>query len=486
MLRFLRRGKAAETLQAIPEKPQGDHEKRLSADHWIQIVGRRSIHDPYPGAWQQNKEITADDGLHYPVVFSCVTRIMDDISKTPLRVEKMDKDGIYRPDRENQLSRLLKRPNTYQDRQKFMAAWESSIQSRGNAYVFKVRGPKDTVKELHVLNPDLTKPMVSPSGAVFYRLMQDNIVGLTEERLVPASEIIHDRINCLFHPLVGLSPLYAAALNVWLGTMAQDQQQKMFANGATPGGVLIFPGKLNEETAKKVQSIWNDQYSGDNKGKTAILGDGVKYERLGVPAEDAQLIEQLRFGAEMICSVFHMPPYKVNIGPVPSIGGLESLNQAYFADCLQARITAIQSVLDLSFDLDGTKSAFRFDLDSLILMDTKTRFDIASGMAKGLAKLNESRKRMNLPPITGGDDIYMQQQDHSLAAIYERDQRYLAGDDTVPPVEPVAPVDTPAAPTELSDQQLAQVQEIINNMTPAKPVDLLQMNAAFEKGMNNE
>jgi phage portal protein BeeE len=30
--------------------------------------------------------------------------------------------------------------------------------------------------------------------------------------IVPAREIIHDRFNCLFHPLVGISPLYAAAL----------------------------------------------------------------------------------------------------------------------------------------------------------------------------------------------------------------------------------------------------------------------------------
>ncbi|WP_416380911.1 hypothetical protein, partial [Klebsiella pneumoniae] len=34
---------------------------------------------------------------------------------------------------------------------------------------------------------------------------------------VPAREVIHDRFNCLFHPLIGLSPIYAAGLAAMQG-----------------------------------------------------------------------------------------------------------------------------------------------------------------------------------------------------------------------------------------------------------------------------
>lgn len=420
--KFLRKTRKAPAHQASED----DQKKSINPSAWRRIIGR-IINEPYPGAWQQNQELCADDGLSYPVVFACVTRIADDLSKVPIRVEKQDSEGIYRVEKKNAMTRLLRRPNNYQDRQKFIAAWESSIQSRGNAYILKARNGKGDIESLHVLNPDLTLPMVAPSGAVFYQIQQDNIAGIPTGRKVPASEIIHDRINCLFHPLVGLSPLYAAALNVWLGKMSQQQQQSLFANGATPGGVLIFPGNLTQETANEIQAIWNTQYSGENAGKTAVLGDGVKYERLGIPAKDNELIQQLRFGAEMICSVFHVPPFKIWLGPVPSVGGIESLNQMYFSDCLQARITAIQSCLNEAFDLEDTDSTWRFELDDLILMDTKTRYDIASGMTKnGLATIDEGRRRMNLGPVVGGSSIYMQQQDNSLEAIYERDRRYLS------------------------------------------------------------
>lgn len=48
--------------------------------------------------------------------------------------------------------------------------------------------------------------MISDSGEVFYRISRDKLAGVGE-MIVPSSEIIHDRYNCLYHPLVGLSPM---------------------------------------------------------------------------------------------------------------------------------------------------------------------------------------------------------------------------------------------------------------------------------------
>lgn len=441
LLRALRgKGSQKQTNESVEKASSPASEASEPNGFWINVA--RTIQEPFSGAWQQNKEIKADDGLKYPVVFACISRIAEDISKVPLRLEKRDSNGIYHAARGDELTRLLKRPNGYQDRQKFIAQWEACIQSRGNAYILKA-GSGDRVTSLHVLSPDLVTPLVTPSGSVYYRIQKDNLTGIKEEMILSASDIIHDRINCFFHPLIGLSPLYAAALNVWLGMKSQEQQQKMFANGATPGGVLIFPGNLDQAAADKVRRIWETGYTGENVGKTAILGDGVTYQRLSIPAEDAQLIEQLRFGAEMICSVFHVPPYKVGIGPMPSISDVEGLNQIYFSDCLQSRITAIQNVLDSAFGLELSEKAFRFDLESLILMDSKTRMEVATGLRKGgLATIDEGRKRVNLPPIFGGDDVYLQQQDHSLKAIAERDARYLSSPDKdVPDTPEVVQID---------------------------------------------
>lgn len=434
-------------------KANSDVGAAVAPSTWRTVLGGR-IDEPFAGAWQQNKEITASDGLKYPVVFACISRISEDVSKVPLRIERRDSHGIYKADRNHALTKLLRQPNDYQDRQQFLASWEASVQSRGNAYILKGRGPGGQVNSLHVLHPDLTQPLVTPKGAVFYQLNQDNLAGIEQGEIVPADEIIHDRINCFFHPLVGLSPLYAAAMNIWLGVATHDQQQQLFTNGATPGGILIFPGALDEESAAKIRDSWNKRYSGDGKGGTAVMGDGVKYEKLSsIAAQDGQLIEQLRFGAVLICSVFKVPPYKVYIEPVPSINDIEGFNQLYFSDCLQSRMVAIQSILEKAFGLEGSDLSFRFDLDALILMDSKTRTTVAVDMRKGgVAKIDEARKRLNLPPLEGGDDIYMQQQDHSLSAIAERDRRFLDG---------------------------------INEPEPVN-IDIAELSKSFKKGLTNE
>ena len=56
-------------------------------------------------------------------------------------------------------------------------------------------------------------------------------------------------------------------------------------------------------------------------------------------------------------------------------------------------------------------------------MDTATLVESeAKAVAGGIKSPNEARKRLNLPPVKGGDTPYLQQQNFSLAALDRRDQ----------------------------------------------------------------
>jgi HK97 family phage portal protein len=101
--------------------------------------------------------------------------------------------------------------------------------------------------------------------------------------------------------------------------------------------------------------------------KIAILGDGLKFESLTMKAEEAQLIEQLKFTAEMICSVYHVPPYKIGVGPLPSYNNVQALNVEYFSQCLQKHIEDIELCLDEGLGIgegvsvNGTTYGTEFD-----------------------------------------------------------------------------------------------------------------------------
>src|SRR5699024_9964470 len=269
---------------------------------WTHLFGSRAIHEPFAGAWQKNRELRVRDGLAYPTVFACVNRIAEDVSKLSIDHARRDRNKIYRTIESADLWALLRRPNSYQNSQQFMYSWEASIQSHGNAYVFKeMRAGK--VVALHVLPPHETRAMVAPDGSVYYQTRHDPLANPepSPDNLIPANRIIHDRINPLYHPLVGLSPLYAAALPVLKGMAIEEHGQMFFGHGAAPIGVLVFPGAPDEKTADEVRTRWDQTYSGSGRFRTAVLADGATYEPISHNAHDSQLLEQLQYGEKQIC-----------------------------------------------------------------------------------------------------------------------------------------------------------------------------------------
>lgn len=383
------------------------------------------IRESFSGAWQRNIEFSAEDLMSSPIVYSCTTLIANDIGKLRFKLVEKTENGIWREnDANSPFWQVLRKPNQYQNHIQFKQWWVMSKLRHGNTYALKGRDNRGVVVSLHILESSRVTPLVSDDGQVFYQLSQDNLSGVPEVGVtVPASEIIHDRMNCIYHPLVGISPLYAAAIAAGIGIRIQRNRVYFFANNATPSGILIAPGQISKENATALKEQWQANYTGENVGKVAVLGDGMKFEPMSSNAVDSQLIETMKWSDERICSVFHVPAYKVGVGAAPSNNNVEVLARQYYADCLQSPIEEMEACLDEGLGLDGISRGVELDLDGLMRMDTKTQMEaLKIGVDAALLAPNEGRKRMNLPPLTGGDTVYMQQQNYSLEALNERDK----------------------------------------------------------------
>ncbi|MBB3410667.1 HK97 family phage portal protein [Rhizobium sp. BK316] len=403
------------------------------------------ILESYLGAWQQDVEVKRDSVLAFHADFACRTLIASDIAKLGLRLVKKDKDGIWTE--APRQPAILRKPNHFQNRIQFIESWVLSKLQAGNTYALKRRDGKGKVDALYILDPNLVTPLVADSGDIFYELNTDSLAGLPQQVVVPASEIIHDRFNTFFHPLVGLSPIFAGGLAAMQGLTIQKDSTVFFQNGARPSGILTGPGNISDTDEQRLAKSWNENFSGKNSGKIAVLGSGLKFEVMSSKAVDAQLIEQLRWTTTVVCSVYHVPPYKIGIGEAPkyATSSVQSLNIDYFETCLQILIEAIEACLDEGLDYNGVSIGTEIDVDGLLRMDTATQFDVVQ-KSKGTTTLNEARRRVNLVPVEGGDTIYLQQQDHSLAAIAARDAALIAGE---PEPEPDMTVQTNAALVEI-------------------------------------
>ena len=379
------------------------------------------IREPYSGAWQQNMEISNPTVLSYYAVFSCISLIASDISKMPPGLKAKDSNGVWKDTSDTKIDKIFIKPNQFQNRIQFLETWINSKLCHGNTYVMKVRNSGGNITELRILDPEKVVPLVADDGSVFYQISPDNISGLPNQVTVPAREIIHDRFNCLFHPLIGVSPIYACGMAAMQGKHILESSSFFFKNGGKPSGVISIPGSVTEEKAREIKNNWDTGYTGENAGKTGLLSGGAEYKAITMSAVDAETVEQQKLSAEMVCSAFHVPAYKVGVGDMPSYDNIEALEQQYYSQCLQVLIESIEILLVDAFDLDARKEV-ELDISSLLRMDSERRMKtLGEGVKNTILTPNEARKKENLPPVEGGDALYLQQQNYSLPALARRD-----------------------------------------------------------------
>lgn len=460
------------------------------AGHWNESEGGwwPVVREGFAGAFQQNITIRRDTLLAFTAVYACVSRISTDIGKMPMCLKEKLDNGIWTDiERNSPYLPVLRKPNNYQTRAEFLRIWMISKLLAGNTFTLKARDNRGIVVALYVLDPTRVQPLVTPDGSIYYRISRDPLSDVLESMIVvPASEIIHDKMPALFHPLIGTSPIFACGLAASQGHHMQRSQAAFFKNMAQPSGVLTAPGAISDETAARLKTTWNEKFAGRNVGAVAVLGDGLKFEALTIKASDAQIIEQLKWAGETVCSAFSVPPFMVGIAPAPAGLSVEATQQQYWSQGLQSHIDDIELLMTEGLELDSARTVpfplrVVLDLDVLLRMDTASRYNTwKTAISGAIMTPNEARAKEDLPPQTGGDSVYLQVQNYSLAALAKRD---AAGPPVTPGVPalpaPPKPDESGASPPETTQDKEFEI-DIVSRIEFHRDVQFASMNAALE------
>jgi HK97 family phage portal protein len=384
-----------------------------------------NIQEPSTGAWQRNLSLSTDYPtlLQSSAVWMCVDGISSDIAKMRFRFSEENSNGIWEEVEEpSPFKAVLKTPNHYQNEIEFKESWMLSKLLHGNTYVLKEREPvRGLVRAMYVLNPQLVTPLQADDGSVFYDLRRDPLSQLEDQMIVPASEIIHDKYKPIWHPLIGVSPLYACAHAATMQTSIQNNSTNLFSNRSMPGGQLTAPGHISDEIAQRLKQMFETNFSGPNYGRLFVSGDGLKFEPIQLTAEQSQLAEQMGLTVLDIGRAFHYPLFWLTGDMPPYAGGPDAISTHYYSNCLQIHVTKMEEALDKGLELPPGKHV-ELELDDLLRMDTSALFKSNNdGVGGGWMKPNEARFRANMDTVEGGDSPYLQEQNFSLAALAKRD-----------------------------------------------------------------
>jgi len=223
-------------------------------------------------------------------------------------------------------------------------------------------------------------------------------------------EILHF-VGLSFNGLTGKSPLSMAREAVAIGLAAQEYGARFYSNGANAGGVITAPGRLNTEVVKRLRESWNRAQSGNsNSHSTAILEEGMKYEKIGLDPEAAQFLQSRKFQVNEIARIFRIPPsYLADLDNSSTKANVEQQAIQFVRDCITPYVRRMEVELNRKLFREDEPNLYAyFTMEGLMRGDQKARYE-AYAVARnwGWLSVNDIRDLENLNPVEGGD-IYLQ------------------------------------------------------------------------------
>jgi len=367
------------------------------------------------GGTTAGKPVNEHTAMQMTAVYSCVRILAETLAGLPLHVYKYNDSGGKEKHLKHPLYRLLHdEPNPEMTSFTFRETLMSHLLLWGNAYAQIIRNARGEVIALYPLMPNKMTVDRDKNGRLFYLYQRsiEDAPTLGKDSLVylDPSDVLH--IPGLgFDGLVGYSPIAMAKNAIGLAMATEEYGAKFFANGAAPGGVLEHPGTIKDP--QKVKDSWNAAYQGStNSHRVAVLEEGMKYQQIGIPPEQAQFLETRKFQINEIARIFRVPPHMLADLEKSSFSNIEQQSLEFVKYTLDPWVVRWEQNMFRSLLTASEKPTvfIKFNVDGLLRGDYVSRMSgYATARQNGWMSANDIRELENLDRIPEelGGDLYL-------------------------------------------------------------------------------
>ena len=367
------------------------------------------------GCTTSGKPVNERTAMQTTAVYACVRILAEAIASLPLHVYEYQDDGGKKLVHDHPLYYLLHdEPNPEMTSFVFRETLMSHLLIWGNAYAQIIRDGAGRVLGLYPLLPDKMEVQRDDKGNIYYVYSRNSDENPTFKEYgnikLKAEDVLH--IPGLgFDGLIGYSPIAMAKNAVGMTLACEEYGASFFANGANPGGVLEHPGVLKDPS--KVRESWNSVYRGvSNAHKIAVLEEGMKYQQIGIPPEEAQFLETRKFQINEIARLYRIPPHMVGDLDKSSFSNIEQQSLEFVKYTLDPWVIRWEQSLQRSLLLPGEKGKYfiKLNVDGLLRGDYQSRMNgYAVGRQNGWFSANDIREMENMNPIPDeeGGNLYL-------------------------------------------------------------------------------
>jgi HK97 family phage portal protein len=367
------------------------------------------------GGTSSGKTVNERTAMQTTAVYACVRILAEAIAGLPLHVYRYKEDGGKEKALTHPLYYLLHdEPNPEMTSFVFRETLMSHLLLWGNAYAQIIRDGSGRVLALYPLLPNKMTVDRAPNGELFYTYRRDS----DESRVNPKAGLIYLRSDEVLHipglgfdGLIGYSPIAMAKNAIGIAIACEEYGASFFANGANPGGVLEHPGVLKDPA--KVRESWNAVYQGSaNAHRIAVLEEGMKFQPIGIPPEQAQFLETRKFQINEIARIFRVPPHMVGDLERSSFSNIEQQSLEFVKYTLDPWVVRWEQAIQKALLLPSEKRTYfvKFNVDGLLRGDYASRMNgYAVARQNGWMSANDIRELedMNRIPAELGGDLYL-------------------------------------------------------------------------------
>jgi HK97 family phage portal protein len=369
------------------------------------------------GAGPTNSGVHVDEGstLSSSAFWAGVRLISESLSTVPLHVYRMTPDGQRRVEREHPVDQLIyTSPNDEMTAQEWRSQMIAGMILSGNSYNELVRDRGGRIRQIWPLSWYRVELKRGGDSELYYQISTTGLDDVTDRNTVAflgADQVLHLR-GFNIRGLLGESMVAKLRETIGITLATEAFGASFFGNGTTLSGVLEHPGSLSEDAQKRLRDSWREKYSGLSRShRVAILEEGMKFNPVSVPPEDAQFLETRQFQVQEAARALRLPPHMLGDLSRATFSNIEHQAIEFVTHSLRPWAAIIEQRMQLSL-LTAQERAqgyyIRHNLEGLLRGDIKARYDAyAVGRQWGWLSVDDIRALEDLNPIADGD-IYLQ------------------------------------------------------------------------------
>jgi len=368
----------------------------LKADNWLNEL--------FSNKTTSGSNVSEETALKFSAVYSCVRIISETIGSLPFNLKQYTNNGSEIA-RNNPLQKIIhSEPNDFMTSMVFRETMTGQLCLYGNAYSIITRKKGEVTAITPVMSKDVTVKVAK--NEIFYDITTN---GTT--KTYTAFEILHIPLFG-FDGIVGKSPIKLHAESIGIGLAANEFAASFYGNGANVTGLLSTPEKLDDTKYKSIITRWRDRFAGGGKkgNQTALLDMGMKYDRIGIPPEEAQFIETRKFQITDIARIYRVPPHLLADLEKATNNNIEEQGIDFVRHCIRNYVIRWEQECNRKLIKEADKGSYYFEMnmEALLRGNSEQRAKFYQMMLmNGTMSPNEIREKEGLNKIVDGDKYYL-------------------------------------------------------------------------------